>query len=141
MNDGFPHDHSIPTTVGLQVPAAPQQLTLLRALAETVTLLADFDIGEVNDIRLVLDEVATLLVRDAIPGTALDCDLTYDSDGVTVRVAAVASTATALDDSSLSWHIVRTLADSVRTVKELAAIPAVGYPTVVEFRWLRTSRS
>ncbi|WP_327145880.1 anti-sigma factor [Nocardia sp. NBC_01327] len=140
MNDGVAQDHSIPTTVGLQVPAAPQQLSLLRALAETVTLLADFDIGEVNDIRLVLDEVAMLLVRDAVPGTALDCDLTYDSDGVTVRVAAVASSATALDDHSLSWHIVRTLTDSVRTVKGLAAVPAAGYPTVVEFRWLRNSR-
>lgn len=128
------------TTVGLQVPAAPEQLTLLRALAETVTLLADFGIGEVNDIRLALDEVATVLIRAAAPGSRLDCELTYDDNELTVRVAGIAESQDALDDDGLSWHIVRSLTDSLNADQGGYAKPAGGYPTVVEFRRLRDAR-
>ncbi|MFI1913821.1 anti-sigma factor [Nocardia sp. NPDC020380] len=125
------------TTVGLRVRAEPEQLTMLRALAETVTLVADFDIGEVNDLRLALDEVATVLIGDAVPGSVLDCDVTYDSDEVTVRVTVIAVSEDALEDTGLSWHIVRSLTDSLDATQAAYALRAGGYPTIVEFRWLR----
>lgn len=110
---------------------------MLRALAETVTLVADFDIGEVNDLRLVLDEVATVLIGDAVPGSVLDCDVTYDADEVTVRVTVIAVSEAALEDTGLSWHIVRSLTDSLDATQAAYALQAGGYPTIVEFRWLR----
>ncbi|WP_327145875.1 ATP-binding protein [Nocardia sp. NBC_01327] len=122
------------TTVGLRVPAVPEQLTILRALSETVTMLADFDLGEVNDIRLALDEVAMVLIRDAAPGSTLDCDLTYDEDELTVRVSAITSSEGALEDRGLSWHIVRSLTDSLDATQGAYARAAAGFPTVVEFR-------
>ncbi|MEU0539525.1 anti-sigma factor [Nocardia sp. NPDC005978] len=128
------------TTVGLRVPATPDHLTMLRALAETVTLVADFGLGEVNDIRLALDEVATLLMLAAVPGSMLDCELTYDEQELAVRVAGVAGSEDALDEHGLSWHIVRSLTDSLVTDQGVYAIPAGGYPTVVEFRRLRDAR-
>ncbi|WP_228806575.1 hypothetical protein [Nocardia cyriacigeorgica] len=57
------------TTVGVRVPAELGQLLMLRALTETVSLIADFALDEVTDIRLALDEVATSLILDAVPGS------------------------------------------------------------------------
>ncbi|MFJ4653312.1 anti-sigma factor [Nocardia sp. NPDC088792] len=128
------------TTVGLRVNAEPEQLTMLRALAETVTLLADFDVEEVNDIRLVLDEVATILIGDAVSGSKLDCEVTYGGAEVAVRVTAVTSSENVLEDVGLSWNIVRALTDSLDATRGVYARPVGGYPTVVEFRWVRGER-
>ncbi|WP_405138334.1 anti-sigma factor [Nocardia sp. NBC_01388] len=135
MDRGAAQPYSGPATIGLQVPALPEQLMMLRALAETVLHMADFGIGEVNDIRLALDEVATILIQDAIPGSILDCDLTYDQSGLGVRLAAVASSEAVLEDGSLSWHIVRTLTDGLSATQGSYSALVAGYPTVVEFRW------
>ncbi|MBL1076398.1 anti-sigma factor [Nocardia sp. 2] len=137
MDEGVAQGDSKPTTIGLRVPALPEQLGMLRALAETVALVADFAVDEVNDIRLALDEVAMISISGAVPGSVLECELSYDSAGMTVRVETMASSSAVLEDGALSWHIVRTLTDSVRAVQEPFAIPARGYPTLVEFHWQR----
>ncbi|MFJ4653314.1 anti-sigma factor [Nocardia sp. NPDC088792] len=139
MNDGIAQQNSTPTTIGLRVSAEPGQLVMLRALAETVGLVADFGIGEVGDIRLALDEVATELVRNAQPGSMLDCDLAYDADGMTVQMTALESSRGVMTEESLSGDIVRTLTVAVHTYQEAASIAGTGFPTLVEFRWLRTS--
>jgi hypothetical protein len=57
-------------TVGLQVNAEFDELAMLRALVETITLHADFGVDEVTDIRLAVEEVATEALLDRrVPGT------------------------------------------------------------------------
>ncbi|WP_228803656.1 ATP-binding protein [Nocardia higoensis] len=126
------------TTIGVRVPARPEQLTMLRALAETVGHIADFAIDEVADIRLALDEVATALVLDAVPGSELDCELDYGQDRMTVRVRGLTASKDPVARNGFGWHIVRTLTESVETAQEPYDFQAGGYRTSIDFDWSRS---
>lgn len=119
------------------MPAQLEQLTMLRALAETVALIADFAIDEVTDIRLALDEVATSLILDAVPGSDLECEFTYGENQMFVHVASVAASESVVGQAGFGWHIVRTLTDSVAAVQAPFDGTVSGYPTAVDFSWVR----
>ncbi len=125
------------TTVGVRVPARHEQLVMLRALAETVSLIADFGLDEVTDIRLALDEVATSLIATAVPDTTLGCDFVYDHHHMRVRVTSISEAASLQDQEGFGWHIVRTLTRSVSVVQRPYDVGSGGYPTDVEFSWFR----
>ncbi|MFD0364858.1 ATP-binding protein [Nocardia sp. GCM10030253] len=125
------------TTIGIQVPAQLEQLTMLRALTETVAMIADFALDEVTDIRLALDEVATSLILDAVPGSAIDCEFSYDETQMFVHVASVAAAETVVAHAGFGWHIVRTLTDSIAAVQSPFDSVVSGYPTAVDFSWVR----
>jgi serine/threonine-protein kinase RsbW len=128
---------AVGTTIGVRVPADLEQLIMLRALTETVALIADFAIDEVTDIRLALDEVATSLILDAVPDSILDCEFSYDGKQMLVHVASVAAVQSAVGEGSFGWHIVRTLTDSIAAAQEPFDESVCGYPTVVDFSWVR----
>lgn len=125
------------TTIGIRVPATLDQLVMLRALTETVSLIADFALDEVTDIRLALDEVATSLIMDSVPDTTLGCDFTYDERQMTVHVNAITTSESIRDQDSFGWHIVRTLTRSVRAAQQPYDVVTGGYPSDVEFTWSR----
>lgn len=128
------------TTIAIEVPARSDQLIMIRALTETLSLIADFAIDEVTDIRLALDEVATALILDAVPGTTLELRFTYDHAHMCVRAAAVSRTDSASVRVGFGWHIVRTLTQTVTATHAPRDPVAGGYPLVVEFDWVRAAR-
>ncbi len=125
------------TAVGFQVPADAAQLMMVRALTETVALVADFGIDEATDIRLAVDEVVSALIVDAAAGSVIDCTFTASENTMDVRVAAVTTTAGGPDANSFGWHIVSTLTQWVKTESSDYDAAVGGHPTVVEFRWAR----
>lgn len=129
------------TTIGVRVPAVYEQLVMLRALAETVALIADFGLDEVADMRLALDEVATALLRDVVPDSELDCAFAYGESTMDITVSAVTLSETGPDERSFGWHIVSTLTDSVSTTIGSHDAASGGYPTVVRFRWSRGDKA
>lgn len=126
-------------TVGLQVNADFEELGMLRALVETITLHADFGVDEVTDIRLAVEEVATEALLDAIAGSMLDCAITYTGESVEVRVSALTTTDLGPDRLGLGWHIVSALAESV-TVDVVPDDASGRYRTTICFRWVRGKR-
>ncbi|MEV5649645.1 anti-sigma factor [Nocardia sp. NPDC052254] len=125
------------TAVGFRVPAVAEQLIMLRALTETVALVADFGIDEATDIRLAVDEVVSALIVDAVTTSVIDCAFTAGDSTMDVRVAAVTTSADSPDTTGFGWHIVSTLTQWVHTSNSDYDESAGGYPTVVEFRWAR----
>ncbi|WP_068017043.1 ATP-binding protein [Nocardia mexicana] len=121
------------SSVGIRVPADLNQLTMLRALAETVALIADFALDEVTDIRVALDEIATALITEAVPASTIDCDFGYDDGAMTVRVTAVAGVEDAFDEDGFSWHVLRTITDDIGARTEPFDTERNGYPVAVEF--------
>ncbi|MCM6772130.1 ATP-binding protein [Nocardia sp. CDC159] len=121
------------STVGIRVPADLGQLTMLRALAETVALIADFALDEVTDIRVALDEIATALIAEATPGSSVECDFGFDDGKMRVRVTGVASVADALDENSFGWHVLQTITDTIAADTAPFDAARNGYPVVVEF--------
>ncbi|MFC9897939.1 anti-sigma factor [Nocardia sp. NPDC127579] len=137
MGEWTPRSSIRTTTIGIRIPARLDQLTMLRALAETLSLIADFALDEVTDIRLALDEVATSLIMIAVPGSILDCEYTYDDRRMSVRVRSIASTDAMVDQAGFGWHVVRTLTVSLAAVQAPLDPVAGGYPTTVDFSWVR----
>lgn len=137
MGEWTPRSSTDTTTIGVRVPASLEQLTMLRALAETVALIADFAIDEVTDIRLALDEVATSLIMDAVPGSALDCEFTYEAGRMFVRVRSIAASDGEIGQAGFGWHIVRTLTESISSAQAPFDGALSGYPTEVDFTWVR----
>ncbi|WP_280262593.1 ATP-binding protein [Nocardia wallacei] len=121
------------SNVGVRVPADLNQLTMLRALAETVALIADFALDEVTDIRVALDEVATALIAEAAPASAIHCDFDYDDGAMTVRVSAVTGVEDAFDENGFGWHVLRTITDDLGARTEPFDAERNGYPVTVEF--------
>ncbi|MFC6010898.1 anti-sigma factor [Nocardia lasii] len=125
------------TTVGFQVPAELDQLSMVHALAETALLVRGFALDEVTDLLLALDEVATALMLIATPNSQLDCAFTGADGALGARLRVLASEPAALDQNSFGWHVVATLTDALRA--EYAEFDPAhdGYPTAVEFGWIR----
>jgi serine/threonine-protein kinase RsbW len=127
---------SDPATLGefrVRVPAVVSQLSMLRAVAETVLLTADFTLDVVTDVRVALDEVATALILAADPGRQIECELRYDARGTEVLVTLVARTDTALEDDSFGRHIVAALTDWLEAGCGPFDPELGGYPVTVRF--------
>ncbi len=121
------------SSVGIRVPADLNQLTMLRALAETVALIADFALDEVTDIRVALDEIATALIAEAVPDSEIDCAFAADDAAMTVRVSGLAAVDNALDEDGFGWHVLQTITNSITARTESFDADGNGYPVVVEF--------
>jgi serine/threonine-protein kinase RsbW len=128
-------------TVEIRIAADPAQLPTLRALAETVALLADFTLDEVSDVRLAVDEAASILVPDAVPGATLSCLFAVDAAGIGVRVWTVSRVARLPDQHDFGWHVLRTLTDSVAVEQDSYDQADAGYRTTVTFSRVRGSAS
>ncbi|MFD4442970.1 anti-sigma factor [Nocardia sp. NPDC058519] len=125
------------TTTCVRVHAEFEQLAMLRAITETIAMMADFGLDEVTDIRLALDEVASVLIAAAVPDSDLDCAFVYSDGVMNVRVGANVTTDTVPEDGSFGWHIVATLTASVAVNQEPFDATVEGYPTVIDFSWER----
>ncbi|MFE3099480.1 anti-sigma factor [Nocardia tengchongensis] len=119
--------------VALRVRADAGQLEMLRAIAETIMLTADFTIDVVIDVRVALDQVATTLIAAAVPGVALECEFHFDEERVRIRVTSVIGAGGGLIEHSFGWHFVEALTDSI--IVDSANFDTVrrGYPVTVEF--------
>ncbi|MFE6861359.1 ATP-binding protein [Nocardia sp. NPDC057668] len=133
MRDGISGSATEADVIGIRVPAELAQLTMLRALAETVALIGDFALDEVTDIRVALDEVATALILGSVPGGVIECDFGYNDNRMSIRVGTVVSEPDALDEGGFGWHVLQTLTDSIGVRTESFDPVAGGFPTVVRF--------
>ena len=80
-----------PSVVEVRIPADPRKLTLLRMIAETVALSNDLTVDEASDIRLAVDEAASLLIADAVPDALLSVRFTGCDTEFGVQVAATSA--------------------------------------------------
>ncbi|MCX4090946.1 ATP-binding protein [Nocardia sp. alder85J] len=119
--------------VGVRVDAVPEQLTMLRALAETVTLMADFALDEVTDIRVALDEIATCLLSAAVPGSSIECEFGCDGDRMTVRVVGFSTVPKVIDQTGFGWHVLLTITDTLTVIETDTDGNGLGHPVMVEF--------
>lgn len=124
------------TAVAVRIPADPRHLALVRGMADTVCLVADFPLDAAADIRLAINEAATMLMAGSVPGSMLGCEFTYGVDRMSVRVDAVAA-CDELRGDPLSWELVRMLTSSLSISRDPFDSEIAGYPTVIEFSWER----
>jgi serine/threonine-protein kinase RsbW len=102
--------------VGLTLPSGADLLVLARLTAATVASRAGFDVEEVEDLRLAVDELCVTLIRPGTDGR-LTLEFIRDADLIEVRcsyeVLETAPSAEADDDliEGLSDRILDALVD------------------------------
>jgi serine/threonine-protein kinase RsbW len=102
--------------VGLTIPSGADLLVLARLTAATVASRAGFDVEEVEDLRLAVDELCVALIRPGTDGR-LTLEFIRDADLIEVRcsyeVLETAPSAEADDDliEGLSDRILDALVD------------------------------
>ncbi|WP_162958687.1 ATP-binding protein [Nocardia yunnanensis] len=119
--------------VGLWVPAEASQLTILRAVTETVLLTADFTLDVVTDVRVALDEVATAIVLSAVPDGTIECEFVLDSGQVEVTVSAVTASGDVFAQNDFARHLLGAMTDTMRIAHENLDHQRGGYPLSVYF--------
>ncbi|MBY8857180.1 anti-sigma factor [Nocardia sp. CA2R105] len=127
------NEPSRPTTVGIRVPAAAQQLTMLRALTETALLMADLVLDEVTDIQVAIDEVVTSVIAAARPGSTIECEVVFGDGRTRVCLTAVVIRQDVIDQQSFGWRVMQTVTESLQA--DLGAFDRMlgGYPVSVGF--------
>jgi serine/threonine-protein kinase RsbW len=102
--------------VGLSIPSGADLLVLARLTAATVASRAGFDVEEVEDLRLAVDELCVALIRPGTEGR-LTLEFSRDAELIEVRcsyeVLQTAPSAEADDDliEGLSDRILDALVD------------------------------
>lgn len=117
MSDVMRTDDASVAPVNIRVAAEKSQVPMIRAIAETLAVLADFSLDEVADIKLAVDEAAMTIIG----GAAADSELTVAFTTAEHRFNAVVQSwlpeSKTLLQSGFGWHVLQTLAQSV-TVHE-----------------------
>ncbi|SDD58807.1 ATP-binding protein [Rhodococcus tukisamuensis] len=121
--------------VELCVIADFAQLPVLRAMAETIAVLGEFNLDEVSDIKLAADEVCTDLIKDAQPGAQLTCRYELTGGVLRVRVSTTTRGERMPSEESFGWHVLRVLTDSISVTH--TPLGKAGYRSTVEFDKLR----
>jgi serine/threonine-protein kinase RsbW len=101
--------------VELTIPVRADLVVLARLTAATVASRADFDVEEIEDLRLAVDELCVSVIQGALDGR-LDLQFSRDDDEIEVSCryrAASSAASTAADESlqGLSARILDALVD------------------------------
>jgi serine/threonine-protein kinase RsbW len=79
--------HTLPTDVVLQVPAVAASLRVVRMVAATLVADDGFDVDEVDDVRMAVDELCAAVIESR-PTSALGITFRVDEHVLEVRVDA-----------------------------------------------------
>jgi serine/threonine-protein kinase RsbW len=110
-------DEAAVAPVNIRVAADKSQVPMIRAIAETLAVLADFSLDEVADIKLAVDEAAMTIIGHAGAGSELTVAFTTTEHGFHGVVQSWLPLSNTLPQSGFGWHVLQTLTESV-TVHE-----------------------
>ena len=104
---------TLPVVVRLDVPADASFVSLLRITAAALAARMNFAIDQIEDLRVMVDEAASLLLmRAAVPSTVA-CRYILDEDEVTLVLSAVPQDRKGIETEGFAWLVLDTLADAV----------------------------
>ncbi len=112
--------------IDVRVPARADALRILRAVAAGVGASTDMPIDAIEELRIAVDEAATLLLRSTTGSTTLHLRLRPDAGSVLIDIASDGRAETWPPDGfheTWPWLVITGMMDAVDTV-------STGGPTV-----------
>jgi len=103
--------------VRLAVPADSAYVAVLRTTTAAVAARLDFDLDEIDDLRIAVDEASALLLPDAIPHSTLDCTFRLESGSLNVEVSVPTAQGQLPPPTSFAWTVLNALAGEVEVDK------------------------
>ncbi|MFD4462584.1 ATP-binding protein [Nocardia sp. NPDC058480] len=125
------------TSIRIQIDADLGQVVMLRAVAETVALIAGFTVDAVADMRVALDEAATCLILGAVPDSQITCEVTADGFRIRIEVDAVCGDTDPIDTTGFGWHVMHSITDHLTADHEAYDRDRGGYPVAISFTQVR----
>jgi serine/threonine-protein kinase RsbW len=111
--DGSPTQGSARTDVDrveLRLPADSAYLGVLRTATAALAARRDFTVDEIEDLRIAVDEMSTLLLTQVRAGASVDCLFELGRDDLTIHVSAESDHPKAPHQDSLAWTLLTALA-------------------------------
>jgi serine/threonine-protein kinase RsbW len=103
------------TLAEVRLAADPAQLYVLRSVTAALALRAEFDLDEVDDLTLAVDEMCSALVARASRGEVLNCQFRAAADSVRVRASVPSDDGRPLPTNTFGWTVLTTLTDRAET--------------------------
>lgn len=106
----------------LEVPAHPDFVASVRALARSAAVLADLALEDAQEIQMAVAEAATLLLplasADAGQHPALCADLTVEPGSLAISLSIASDSGSSIDTDGLAWVMLSALDPGVRVTEE-----------------------
>jgi serine/threonine-protein kinase RsbW len=110
-----PHREVSASTVEVRFPAERSQLFVIRSLVTAVALRQDYDLDEVEDIKLAVDELCSALITRARLGEPLTCQFDIVPGRIAILAFVGTDTDRPIERHTFGWHVLVTVADDVTT--------------------------
>jgi serine/threonine-protein kinase RsbW len=101
--------------IEVRLPAAPTHLPVLRTFAADLAARLDFNLDEVADLRMAVDEACAGLVARAVTATQLSCAFQLAPDALLVIAAAQTTDGVPPARDTFGWRVLTALVDTVDT--------------------------
>jgi len=104
--------------IEVQVPVDPAYLAVLRTAAAGLATRLQFTLGEIEDLRIAVDEAAAMLISGGGKGPAvaagaeMTCRFDVTDEDVTVSVS-VPGTGRLLGNDTIPWRVLNALTGTV----------------------------
>ena len=99
--------------ITIRVPARSIYVAVLRTAIAGVAARCDFNVDEIEDLRIAVDEACGLLLHDAAPGAMLSCHFAARADSLVAAVSSKVMTPRLPNPTSFGWLVLNSLAGAV----------------------------
>jgi serine/threonine-protein kinase RsbW len=100
--------------VHITTPAKPEQVAVLRAAAAVIASRLDFTLDDIDDLRILIDEAASVLLTSGAT-EQLTCSIVARDDSVRFTLRARLPDGHRPDGEGFAWSILHALAHDVTT--------------------------
>jgi serine/threonine-protein kinase RsbW len=105
-------EKSTGTSVSVEIDAQSSLVAVLRAAASTLATRLEFTLDEIDDLRIAVDEAASLLLQQTEKGDTLRCDLDLQDTVIHCRLSAPSHDAD-LALEGFGWVVLNVVADDI----------------------------
>jgi serine/threonine-protein kinase RsbW len=120
-NEAVAGSQDEPDGIELRIAARLEQLPIIRSLAATVAIRADFDLDSIADLKLAVDEACSTLITRAVPGSTLTCRFTLRGNEIRFEGTTSSPNGAQPRRDSFGWRVLSTLTDEVSSWVEPSA--------------------
>lgn len=107
--------------IRLEFPADTVNMAIARTVAAAVAARADLTMDQVEDVRLAMDEATAHMIRAAISGSLISCELWIHDQGVHASLSCNTASHDSPEPEPFSWMVLTALVQSLHleTVDEV----------------------
>jgi serine/threonine-protein kinase RsbW len=99
--------------VTVRLPADSAYLSVLRTATAGLAARLDFNLDEIEDLRIAVDEACAMLLAQAVPGTDLTCEFELTDDAMSVAVSVLTVEGRQPSRDTFAWTVLSSLAGDV----------------------------